>query len=1053
MAAIDKKGKKNSRTQYYDPMDCVMVRAPILPIESYNALADAAASDAALSSSLGPLDPRVRCALAIGSPSLLEALDRATTDDKNATRLRTKLRRFLIRMSTRPTPYGMFAGAVAAGWGKTTNICIGSAPRTRTRVDMDWLLRFVLRLEMQPAIRNQLRWVASTAAWYHHGRLVLSERVPPLVGGTPTRISVAAKPVVRRAMELAKHPIWHYALVERLMSEFPLGTPEKIERALQQLWELGFLLTELLPPLTIEDPIKWVRDRVEPLMGGKALCVQLDALLRSIAACDTEAVVRVPGLLSKAVAHVTALGQTQTEMPLQVDTTFVTTGENLSSVIAQEAVRVAELLFRLTPLPEGMPNVASYRQAFLARYGADREVPLLELLDPEWGLGPLGHYGWGGGGMEAGRASRRAEVLQKLALDAIRDQNFSVELDEDLLGRLEAQLPPADHLPASIDLNLFVLASSPAAIDAGEFQLMLGPNLGAPIAGRNLGRFAHLLGPKACAGLRDSARIDEEHHPKQIIAEVVSLPRNFRYANVVVRPAIRRYEINQGVSAGVVLDSVIPLNELSVGVRDGRFYVRWLPRDVEVWFAAGHMLNSNQFSSECYFLSEVSRDGIAQPGAFSWGSAAGYPFLPRVQSGRIILQCAQWRLEPRIQGQVRLDRSNEFAAWFARWRERWRVPRRVYMSWADNRLLYDLDDPEQVDDLHSEMVRKKSHAQCLLQEALPGPEHAWLPSVDGGRRIVELVVSLGLRIQPAKAAEGATLDQRRRASPVASEVRLRPPGSEWLFLKLYGPRSGENDLLAGPIRLLCEEILQTRIATKWFFLRYTDPDAHLRLRFFGVPDQLTSTLLPRLCTWASSLIADGRCQKFAFDTYDREVERYGGAEAAAASEALFAADSKFVVDLLACAPPLDSTLLAVITIDALLGALGLDNARRLAWLESAVDSHKEVADEYRARRHSLVAALSHPRHLGVPINEALAQRTAALVPILNCLARLESNSTLTQPLSKLFDSYIHMHCNRLGIAPAMERRVLGLLLRTRETISHLPTKIPRDESTASLVGN
>jgi thiopeptide-type bacteriocin biosynthesis protein len=402
---------------------------------------------------------------------------------------------------------------------------------------------------------------------------------------------------------------------------------------------------------------------------------------------------------------------------------------------------------------------------------------------------------------------------------------------------------------------------------------------------------------------------------------------------------------------------------------------------------------------------------------------------------------------------VSVDRSKEFAAWFARWREQWRVPRRVYMSWADNRLLYDLDDPDQVDDLRDELARKKGRGQWLLQEALPAPEHAWLPSANGGRRIAELVVSLGLRTKSVNAVRSAVSDlQRRPASLATSDVRLRPPGSDWLFLKLYGPRSGENELLAGPIRLVCEEIRQAQIANGWFFLRYSDPEPHLRLRFFGVPDQLTSILLPRLCAWASSLITGGQCHKFAFDTYDREIERYGGPEATAASEALFAADSQLVVDLLACAPHLDQTLLAVITIDGLLGALGLENGQRLAWLKEKVTSRKEVAEEYRGMRPSLVTALCDPGQLGAPIVEALSERTSAIAPIVERLAEIESTQGLTQPLSNIYESYLHMHCNRFGIDPARERRLLGLLLRARETIAHLPAVISQDEA-VSMAGN
>src|SRR5262249_26386594 len=116
------------------------------------------------------------------SPSLLEALERTTGGAKSAAKVRAKLRRFLIRMSTRPPPYGLFAGVLAGTWGPVTDLCLSGATRTRTRPDMDWLLQYVLALESRPTIRHQLRWVASTGAWPHHGRLLLSQRVPPLAG-------------------------------------------------------------------------------------------------------------------------------------------------------------------------------------------------------------------------------------------------------------------------------------------------------------------------------------------------------------------------------------------------------------------------------------------------------------------------------------------------------------------------------------------------------------------------------------------------------------------------------------------------------------------------------------------------------------------------------------------------------------------------------------------------------------------------------------------------------------------------------------------------------
>jgi thiopeptide-type bacteriocin biosynthesis protein len=1027
MANDPAKRKRHPPATLYRALDFALLRAPLLPVESYLDLGATACARNS-SSSLAPVDPQIRRALAIGSPSLLDALDRTLPGDDRAANVMEKLRRFLVRMSTRPTPYGTFAGVALLGWGERTDLQLDGELRTHTRVDMDWLVRYVLALDAQPFVRAQLDWVANSAIWIHHDRVTK---------GPASRVSIAATPVVCRALEFAHSPVRYDELVERLMASAPAATLEKVERLLQQMWEFGFLRTNLMPPVTIGDPIRWVRERVAPITGGKALCVQLDALQRTIAACDTVAVNEVPAALRKASLHLEMLGQTETRLPLQVDMALGLGGAHLSSAVAKEAARTADLLIRLAPRRGSSSMIEGYRQAFVARYGQDREVPLSELLHPEWGLGPITQYSGGVGRVESGHGARRAETLQYLALRAIREGQLVLDLDEVLLNRLKTHKPEAERLLASIDLNLFVLAESPAAIDSGAFQVLVGPNVGAVSAGRSLGRFSTVLGQRARTALERAARREEEYHSGQIVAELAYMPGSFRSANVTLRPAVRRYEITHGVSAGVDVNHVIPLNQLVVGLRDGRFYVRWPTRDVDVVVASGHMLNISQSPHEYQFLTQICLDGIAQLSSFDWGPASGYAFLPRVQSGRSILSCAQWRLELGSRQEAPVNKAKPFADWFARWRERWLVPRRVYLSATDNRLLYDLDDPAQVEELRGEVSRASLEGQCLLQEALPGPEHAWLPSASGGRHIVELAVSLGLSSDPPK--DPAGFAGRRSLPQIVPDIRLRPPGSDWLYLKLYGPRSGEDELLAGAVRSLCNENDVMRMTQGWFFVRYSDPDRHLRLRF-RASSTTTEALFSRLCAWASKLVATGNCQKFAFDTYEREVERYGGTEATTLAEALFAIDSRAVAELLARAARVDRVTLMVISLDDLLGSMGLaEPSVRLKWLKQTVDSRKEVSDEYRKKREQLIVGLCQPGRLEPAVGEVLAQRHTALKEVAARLVALQSEDALTKPLSRIYESYGHMHCNRLSSDPALERRVLGLLLRAREAISHRPT--------------
>ena len=87
----------------YEALDFAMVRTPLLPVEAYLALQNDQDQFALLQ------DPRVRRAVAVGSVSLLSALDRfeqSALTPKDADRLGSQVAlRYQIRMSTRPTPW------------------------------------------------------------------------------------------------------------------------------------------------------------------------------------------------------------------------------------------------------------------------------------------------------------------------------------------------------------------------------------------------------------------------------------------------------------------------------------------------------------------------------------------------------------------------------------------------------------------------------------------------------------------------------------------------------------------------------------------------------------------------------------------------------------------------------------------------------------------------------------------------------------------------------------------------------------------------------------
>ncbi len=1037
----------------YRPLDFVMVRVPLLPVETYHSLSSEEGRLSLLS------DARVQRAIAAGSVSLLGKVERFKQSDlsrRDAERMRAKLLRYQIRMSTRPTPFGLFAGVALGSWGTETDLFVRSTyARTRTRPDMNWLMEFVMNAEADPAIRKRLSYCANPLAVIEADRFALAERAPMGKGDAGLPVSVRATGAVKQALLLARVLVPHETLVSRLCELIPSATPEKVEKLLAELWEQTFLLTDLRPPLTCDSPARYVAERLSQIPEAADELKRLNSFLAAASEWDgagSEDSSKAFGVLL-ARAGVPADGSKGT--PVQVDMAASVEGR-LGDALAVEAARAAELLLRFSPSPRGLTSLAAYRQSFIGRYGHDREVPLLELLNPHRGLGPPSMHGHGAAGPEPAKAAERAQTLLQLACGALHNRERAVLLDERTLARLETWRPDAETAPLSMDINILVAAASAEAIDKGDFMLAVGPNLGAMAAGRNLGRFADLLGEDGRAALARTAAAEREHAPDALWAEVVHLPSNFRSANVVIRPPVRAHEVALGVTAGVPPADVIPLSELFVGIDRNRFYVRWPAADKRVRFSSGHMLNFHTAPPVGRFLVDISFDGKAVFSSFDWGSVEIFPYLPRVQVGRIVLRPAQWRVQ---RDGFTVETEAAYRHGLDRWRAQWDVPRHVFLSIGDNRLVLDLDDDAQAAELKAELQKLPAGGSLIVQEVLPRLDEAWMRG-PGGRYYSEFIVSLVLRndLAPSARPAAARAEQTTTSPVVAAAVteqpvgqlrRSYPPGSEWLFVKVYSPRNVEDDIISESLCTFAENVTVAGLAREWFFIRYADPDSHLRVRFHGSPERLTGQLFGHVCDWARRLMADDMCLKFVFDTYEQEVERYGGLAGMAAAEALFSVDSRYAAQLLRCSGAKrwqhDRTTLLAISIDDLLGGLGMNEEERLRWYHGQPKpSGAEVGSDYRERKAVLRPLLGTPGFLanepgGAEVAGVFKARREALAPVAASLRQLRDRGEVDKSMDELCASFVHLHINRLGgLASLPEQRILNLLLRTREGLHKSP---------------
>jgi thiopeptide-type bacteriocin biosynthesis protein len=261
--------------------------------------------------------------------------------------------------------------------------------------------------------------------------------------------------------------------------------------------------------------------------------------------------------------------------------------------------------------------------------------------------------------------------------------------------------------------------------------------------------------------------------------------------------------------------------------------------------------------------------------------------------------------------------------------------------------------------------------------------------------------------------------------------RRFPLGSAWLYAKLYTGPATLDQVLRDVVGPVVETVLRAGTADRWFFVRFGDPDWHLRVRFHGPPERLHGEVLPVLQAAAAPLMDDGRLRRVQLDTYEREVERYGGAEGIVLAERLFHADSEAV---LALAPlfPEDARgdvrwRFAVVGMDLLLTDLGFDLETRRAVIRKTRDTFAaefhadagfkhQLGNKFRAERKSLEALLDGAADADTrlaPGLEVLRRRSEQLAPVVAELQASARAGRLAVPLTELAPSYLHMHANRV----------------------------------------
>jgi thiopeptide-type bacteriocin biosynthesis protein len=927
----------------YQPAGFFLLRAPVLPAAVYRSLTgdgspspggDLPARRAETRRRLRELMqlPRVVRAVHVASPSTTAALPYLADEperSKRSARAYATVLRYLTRMTTRPTPYGLFAGVAMGRLADRTTLALAADPvaRTRTRVDTGWLLGAIKAIEAGD-LRSRLGTTTNPLLYRAGDRAVLP--FADVYGQSDDRhIDIRVTKPVEIALAMAARPGASLDdITEQILAELPTAGAEQARGLVDRLWELNILMSDLRPDTTAALPEEDLLKRLGAIDGAEPLQAALRRSRELAQEVDDAREAAGTEALDRLAAHQRTIAPDYQRESFQLDTALALTGDGLSHEIGAAAAEAAEILTRVGSGRRRAPHIAEYHAAFLERYGVDAEIPVLELLSPELGLdAPTGYTcpprRFALPMIESDDSQHsRDQVLTAMLIEAMRSGETELELTDDRLARLSVWDPATGPAPRpSLDVYAQVVAESREAIDRGDWQLVIAPG-GIADGGRTFGRFFDLLGETALNRLRENARAEEARCPDVDFVELSYLPPYGRGGNVTVHPGLRRFEICVNTSPSVPAENLLALSDILVGATADRFYLRSAASGRELRVTQSHMLTPTSAPNICRLLLELSEDGVAALAGWDWGPAGRAAFLPRVTRGRLVLAPAHWSFATDNLGLPPgdLPEPDAFYAAVQRWRSAWRVPRHVYLAFLDNRLLIDLENPVFVDDLRDQLRRARRgrpSARLVLHEAIPHLDQTWLTDAAGQAHFSEVVVPLLAR----ESSSRPVLSRRPPTTRAAGPPRRRLIGEEWVYLKLYGSPNRHDDILTGPVLALVSLLREAGLIDRWFFLRYADPYPHLRLRFRAVDEAAIAPVLTAAVTQGRDLVRDGLASDLALSSYDREVERYGGPAAIDELERLFEANSDMVVELLTALRDrtvgLDRDVAAVVALAAL----------------------------------------------------------------------------------------------------------------------------------------
>ncbi|PUV21551.1 lantibiotic dehydratase [Sphingobacterium athyrii] len=857
------------------------------------------------------------------------------------------LYKYICRMSSRPTPFGLFSGI---SYGQITvektSLVLSSEIRPSIRYDEEFILKLSEQLSLLPDIRSNIKFVINNTIAIKNNTITYIEFIDEEYNRHFQWRRIQLNPLLENILAYCKSGIEYKNIIAHL-ENFGINT-EKAKIFVDELIAIKLLISELEPVVTKEDTSQ-ILFKLNEISVDTKYFPFLNSISKTL---DLEFNIQTTEYLSKSRNKIERYVHSSMKNIYQVDSKLSTlTNQIEESLINEIAKEIDEIsLLNKTKLPD---DLKSFISSFKSRY-EDREIRLIDALDPEIGIG----YGIPNNEIEQSCPLLEGIVNQK---PNPKVENFDTYIHDILENKFNyhcASIPSIEI--TSNDLKMLtkdseknekkypigfsvignLLSEKNTTIDKNNFRFNLikvGGVSGLPL----LTRFSH-LDKRLKSKQYEIASHEEELASNRILAEIVFLP-NRRAGNILTRPSFYQYEIPIITHGTVEEDHVIKLEDLFVKIRNGQVILtsHKLKKEIIPRLSSAHNF---AYGMVIYrFLCDLQLQSNNLNVYWDWGNQSNKKLLPRVTYKHLILARATWNIkQQKFPGKDEIDIEDAINTL----KKNYNLPDRVLLIEGDNELFIDLTNSFGRAIFLKE-ISKKDISVC---EYIYDNFQSALKNKNGDYFNNEIVIPFKGNINS---------EQLPLLLPQNSITQRQfPLGSEWVYIKIYLSERIADHILEYSIQNLVMELKKKNLISKWFFIRYNDPNPHLRIRFHlytGDNLALADTLL-LINTHVGPLLTQDKVSKIQYDTYERELERYGASNIENC-ENIFYLHSELILHLL---PVIKSDLgnemrwlIAMKVVNEILSVFDFDLSEKINFVERERDRFIEEFKKYKNLKISM----------------------------------------------------------------------------------------------------